>query len=581
MRRGWVVLWLFLGLWSGRPAGAWGAGPAEELFRLVPPDAGVTLIVEDLRVHAPAFFASPLCEGLRGLPAVKAWLASDKAEGLRQARRRIEKLLGEPITVVRNDLLGDAVVLALHLPPGATPDEARGLLLTRVRNRALLDRLVEELNSAQTRKGELARVGRHSWHGSSYSSREYHDGKKPAEYYTTLPDDTFAWSNSEDLIRGLIDRKAEGSGGLGDDPRFRQVRRKLPAGAVATLYVDPRFLERVRAASPRSGKPGDEQVQAMLGRYLAAVEYAGAALEWQGGLTLQTEETLDRSKLDGWIKKWAARPGKVEPAFRRVPATAMAVATVSVDFAAVLDAFEGLFPGDGRAKLANGLEVLRGVLLGRDLQSAILPYVGPGVLAYVEPPAEGESKPGLPAVLAVQVGGDAGVAAALDNALRTALALYALDEKHDHGRLRVVSREVTGRRVTSLDPSTPFAYAMDGGRLVIGSTPEAVARSFTAGGDMRFERLRKAHFPDAQSFACVDLVALRRFAETHRAALVRQLAAEHHRPEEAEVRDLEQVLALMELFEGAYLTSAVSADATSVHRTLGMIGDKSTQLNRP
>ena len=40
----------------------------------------------------------------------------------------------------------------------------------------------------------------------------------------------------------------------------------------------------------------------MLERYLSAVEYAGATLEWNdSGIFLNTVETLNRSKLEPWL----------------------------------------------------------------------------------------------------------------------------------------------------------------------------------------------------------------------------------------------------------------------------------------
>ncbi len=581
MRHWGVGIGLVLGLSSVISSSAFGAGPVDELFRLVPPDAGVTLVAEDLRGLAREFFDSPLADGLQRLPAVRAWLESGKLQGLRHAQGQIEKTLGEPIAAIRDDLFGDAVVLAMHLPADRGPDQVHGLLLTRVRKRALLDRAIKELNEAQTRKGELARVVERSWHGSPYSVREYQGGKKPADYFATLDGGTFAWTNSEELVRGAIDRAAGGSRSLADVAKFQGVRRRLPGRAAVSLFVDPRFLERILAASPRSSKPEEERVQALFGRYLGAVEYAGAALEWRGGFVLHAEETLDPGKLDPWIKKWAARSEKRDPSFPRVPATALAVATMSVDVGAIAEGIGALVPDAGRAKLANGLDVLRGILLGHDLGTAVAPHLGPAVLAYMDAPRNGESKPGPPWVLAIQVS-DSGVAVALDNALRTLLALYALDEKHGLAQHRVAVREIEGTKVTALDASsTPFAYAVDRGRLVIGATPESVARSFSAAADSRLERFRKAHFPGAESFACADLVALHAFADIHRTALVKKLAADHHRSEEAEGRDLDQVLALMDLFEGAYLTSALAPDATAVHRALGLVAKSTAPPPRP
>src|SRR5215210_4762982 len=160
-----------------------GAGPADPLFRLVPPDAGVTLAVEDLSGHAREFFASPLADRLGELPAVRDWLASGRSRRLRNARREVEAALGVDLATIRDGLLGDAVVLTWHVPPGGRPDEARGLLLVRVRDRPLLDKLIAKINAAQLEQGELLRVVERSRGQTSYSVREFRPGGRATEYY--------------------------------------------------------------------------------------------------------------------------------------------------------------------------------------------------------------------------------------------------------------------------------------------------------------------------------------------------------------------------------------------------------------
>ena len=154
---------------------------------------------------------------------------------------------------------------------------------------------------------------------------------RPSEWYLTYPDGTFAFSNSESLIQSVIDRKARNlargtdgaardagnsattlDGGLTDLPRFQAVKRRQNAKALARLFIEPRQVERLIAASPRPGKASDARIMEMLERYLKAVEYAGATLEWNdAGIVLHTVETLDRSKLEPWLVHWAGDQAQV------------------------------------------------------------------------------------------------------------------------------------------------------------------------------------------------------------------------------------------------------------------------------
>lgn len=569
-----VVLAVCLG--AARPARA--SGPADPLLRLVPPDAGLTVAVEDLKGHARAVFESPLYRGFLRLPAVRAWLASERGQGYRQAKARIESVFKTDLGAVRDGLLGEAAVLTLRTPPGGRPEDARGLLLLRVPDRAMLDRAVAVLNAAQTKKGELARVSPRQVGGVEYHAREFRDGKKPDEFYAHLADRVFAWSNSEDLIRGAIDRQARGSGGLDGVEAARQVRGRLPSRSAVSVFVDPRFLERVLASSPRAAKPEQERLFALLGRYLAAVRYAGAAVAWRDGPVLHTEEVVDPAKLSPGLRRWGDRTDRPDPALARVPPTALAAATAHVDFGVLLDALADLVPEKDRTKWENLVLSLNGMLLGSDLHRDVAPRLGPGATVYLDRPEPDGRRPDPSVVVAAEVGGGpegARAAAALENALRTILALYGLDEKHGGGKLRVETKDASGGRLTALSPESPFAFAAADGRFVLASTEAAVARALGARTDpsagSKVERLRAAAPPGATTFAWADLAAIYEFAAPRREALARASAARQNREEDQAARDLDQALALIGLFDAAVFSSAIEPGFVGVHRSLGLV----------
>jgi hypothetical protein len=578
-------LGLAFGLLVTLTLNARGAGPADGLFRLVPPDAAAVLAIEDLRGRAREFLESPVAQRFERLPAFQAWVASGRLAHLHQAMRKVEHALGEQVDTIRDELLGDAVVLALRVPHNGRPEDASGMILVHVSNRALLDRLIHGINDAQRRSGELTRLAESTRAGASYWSREFRPAsRKPTEYFTVLDDNTFAWSNAEDLIQGVIDRRAGQVRSLADIAVFQQVRRRLPEHAVASLFVAPRFLAQVLAAMARPQKPANDRAAAVIGRYLTALDCVGAALQWRDGIVVDTEEVFDPAKLDPWVRHWAARSGEIGPGLRRAPASALAMASVHVDWNAVFDVIRTLAPERQQPRIENLIVALDGILLGRDIQAEILPHLGPGMLAYLEA-GDGEREddtnpraaaPALAKVIAVGLGNASGLAAAVENALRTYLAFYALDTQHNRGQLQLETRETGGRKVTTLHPTTPLAFAVDADRLVLGSSAAVVSRAITFAANPtegELDRLRVARFPLASSFACVDLVRLQEFVLNHRARLVARLAPGQgpgRRVEEAE-HDLDDATALISLFRHAYLTSAFEPDASAAHRSLGLI----------
>jgi hypothetical protein len=261
-----------------------------------------------------------------------------------------------------------------------------------------------------------------------------------------------------------------------------------------------------------------------------------------------------------------------------VPATALAVASVRADFIALLDVLRLIIPDPQQQRLENLILTLNGLLLGRDLQAEILPQMGPGVIAYAEAPGPDRAHPeeGFSKVLIVGLASATGLTDALENALQTFLTSYALDPRHGGGQLRLESRDVAGRKVTALSPSSPLAFAVENDRLILGSTRAAVARALTSSttpeqGVAPLEALRAREFPRAGSVLWLDLVRLHDDLVSRRPAFVARLAARNHSTTEKAERDLDQAVALMALFQQAYGTSRIEPDATAVHRTLRLI----------
>ena len=195
--------------------GADSPGPADDLLRLVPPDSTVVVTVEGLRDQARIIGESRLVADLRKLPVVRSWLDSEKALSLKHSCSQIEAALGVRLADLRDQLLGDAVVLVLRMDPEAPtdPSRARGLLLLRARDPALVERLIGAFNTAQRASGELERVGDRRRAETTYHVREFPAGSgRPPEWYVSDPDGTFAFSNSEAMIQGVIDRKSREPG---------------------------------------------------------------------------------------------------------------------------------------------------------------------------------------------------------------------------------------------------------------------------------------------------------------------------------------------------------------------------------
>jgi len=440
--------------------------------------------------------------------------------------------------------------------------------------------LIQSVNEAQTRKGELSKVLERRYKNVTYFTRQYAGAPaRPSDYYVTSDDGTFAWANSEELLHGVIDRQEKNQGGLSEVEGFQQVRTRLPKSAVLSLFINPRSLEQALSSTPKPTTSQDEKIATFVGRYLSAHTYLGAALEWRDGVILHTQEELIPEKVGPWFQKWSQGSGKTSR-LTGVPTNTLAFASIQLDFAAIEEALRDLITDAHRAQYENASLVLKGILLGHDLRE-VLPKIGPRVSASVIATESSES--GISTVVSVDLNGEGTVAEMLGNGLRTLLALYALDSKHEKGQLRLETRQGGDLPVTSLVPTTPFAFSLTPDRLLVAETSAAILAEAKGNREVNNEFLsvRSTYFPNAESFLWFDLKAIQRFGEQHRESLIQKITTQDRKTRSKATSDLDRALQFLGLFRTLFFTSELSSAGHSLHRTLGLIGRDLTAMPKP
>ena len=539
--------------------------PTDRLLKLTPPDAAATLVVEGLRDRLREFIQTPMAEGLARLPTVDRWRRSESGRQLEQARVQIEAILGVAPETIRDELLGDAIVLALVENRGV--GEPSGLLLTRVRDPKLLTKLVRVVNLGERSDGTLREVVDREHAGLAYHVRRFEPGTKPDESYATLDGDLFAWSNSEAVIRGVLERRAGRGSGLFEVPKFHEVRRALPSESAACLFLDP-------AALGDSFAEESDPFALLLRHHLNSLEYVGLALELRDGVVLHAHESFASAPEVGPEASESTRSGASLPTdlLSGLPAGVLGFAAGSLDFSKLFEAFYDVLGPEDRTQADRAVAVATGFLMGRNFRTEVLPRLGPGVVAYLlksdPPPApapnhEGrETERGVALVMAVELNGDDGLAEAIENGLKTLTALIELDAKGNSARVL----------------STLLRYRVEPGLLVLGTSKRAVAE-FAGRSDPRtptglpaeFRPIRDQRFPDAQAYGYLDLRALVELAESRSEMLAERLGKRTGDDPAETARDLEELLAIARLFRVGYYARTVPPDLRSVHYTLGLI----------
>lgn len=584
-------------LFGGEPA------PSDELLKLVPADAGLIVTVDRLREQSRAILDSQLFEDVRGLPVFQAWLGAEKVRDFERSRGQIEGFLETSFGEVRDEILGDAVVLALRLPADkADPAEARGLLVLKARDPKLLERLVGLVNSTQQQNGEIADLSEQRRGSTVYLTRTFHPGDDHMpESFVIFPDGTFAFSNAESLIHEVIDRKTKAGtpmqGSVADRPSFRSTAARLPAGAAARLFVEPSLPRRLLGRLPAPNSDEDRGFRTFIERYVGGLDYVGAALVIRDQeIKIQAVQAFQPDRFRELAGTWLSNQDSNRPGSRllTVPTSTLALMTLNINFPSLYRTLTDLVPAADRPRIAKLETLAEGLLLGLDVRRRVVPALGPRVVAYIEPPdfsnAKDDAATGrfpFPTIVAAEIDEEAvrhlgterspTVAAALDNALKTVFAALSLDEKRVPASGHIEVHELDGATVTSLSTPYPFAYAVDhaGRRLVLGNSPEAVTRYLEAGGDpragARFQAIRSAAFPDRESYGCIDLAAIHDLVVKHRERLIESTARKEQRSASDVGRDLDQVLGLVGLFDAAFVTARADADDAVLEHTVGLL----------
>lgn len=549
---------------AGTPNGhaqAQEVSPANGLLRLLPEETAVAVVVEDLSRHWIETARSGLTTRIQELPAVQAWQRS-AAGKLDLTRRQFRAALGIELEELRDGLLGQASVLALVPEVGRDPEAAHGLLLVRVPDQALFERLIDRLNDLERRGGALTEVAGRSRGGRSYRLRRFAPGTKPDEAYVILDGQVVAWANSEALIQGLIDRVQEPAR-PGEPNRWQQERRSLPTQAVVSLLVDSRFLRRaLRAGLPDPYAP-DPTARLVL-QALEPIGTLGLALWVQDGLTLQAHESRVQP-----IEPERSPGEPLHGLLSQLPAEPLALVAGQLDWAGALKVFLDLLNARDRARVENLLDAISGVMLGQDLRLQVLPRLGTAAAVLLSRP----DNAGPVWLCAFEYSGAAHLRPALANMGRTILALLALDENlvPEGTRPEFASQDGLDQgRLAGL--SSPLVYRLSDRWLALGTAESALSGMPSTFGSPTepagLARLQAERFPHAYVFAMADLGRLRRLASTQRARLIESLAARASRASGDIERDLDGVLGLMGLFEHAWLAHQADPEGTGWRQTL-------------
>lgn len=530
---------------------------ADELLRMAPADAAIVATVENLRDRAPLVLESPIVKRLWELPAVRMWWESEGSAKILSARDQIERSLGYPWRTLRDEVLGDAVVAAFAFDPGAPNDTPRGLIMLRARDPKILESAVKNANDARRRDKSLVSIELRHVGSIEYHRRTFVNGTRPDDFLAILPGGTLIWSNNEAWLKRAIDRDhGDLPKGLGENPLFQAVRGDLPGDSLIQIFVDPRFLEKLLKAQHKIDRDGEKGIRFLLA-LLEPIRYAAAAIAWRDGPVLDARQIVDRAKPSKAADPATDAEIRLDDLAKRIPGEPLLVAAGRIDWVATGTAVLDLLDDDEREAIDLTHTFVKGMLLGNDLKTSILPAIQSGIFVVAneyqgstrrdfERPskhadaaadknssrssqtaarqtrddrtasASGSDFPfQLLGILQTTGDEDAprGAIAAIENLLESTLAFLALttDPSSKLAERSIGSAKV--HRIEGAQGNASPAFARDRTVFVVGSTADIVERACAFENNhnniSRFEQFRRSRPKTVNQMIFIDMRSLR------------------------------------------------------------------------
>jgi hypothetical protein len=472
-------LWLvpLLALAVGLPARA--AAPRDEALRLVPPDAGFCLVIQDLRGHADAFLNSPFVEGFLKSSLGVAAGGAPETQKLTEAEAFLQKVLGVSAARLRDDILGDAVVLTYWPGPPGHPEREEGLLLIRARDAALLADVIDRLNQAQKAGGDLKDVEVRKYRDVAYTCRV--EGKGTNFYYLRGP--VLAFSSQEQVLHRVIDRDRQADAEA--EPAVARELRLLGADRdLAALWLNPRAFDAdleqhaARADGPEAG------VRKGVLTYWKALDGLAVSLALhRDDVELRLAVRAHEKRLPAPARPLFTREGRRSELWRLFPENALLTVAGRIDLSCLDEALGPFLAADAQKALREKVDRATG-LLGKDVLRDVLPALGPDWGCCVSAPPPGKAWfPHVLWALRVRPGDqEPPVDRVLLKALSTVatVAVFAYNSNHaDPITVKIVMQGPTEVSCISnpklFPPGLEPAFASKDGYLLLASSPAAIA----------------------------------------------------------------------------------------------------------
>ena len=442
-----------------------------ELLALLPDDFAVCVVMHDLRGHAARWGQSDWLKTFRASPVGKSFLDAPEMRQLERWQSELKKHLDLDWPTLRDDILGDTLILA-YSPgpknePNSEPKDERGLFLLHVRKPDRLIQVIGKLNESQIKADKL-KLTTHEYKGNTYYRRQ-EAGK--TQFYI-VKESLAAVATKEEILQAFLDRR---SAPAKDNPWAKRFQRAGAESAVFTMFVNPRKLDAEVLQNRKKDDP--------LSGYWRALEAVFVSVAIQDEAELRISIQANAGELPEWAKSAFTQTTPASSLWQRFPERSILTIAARTDFAGAADALKLLMPEKDRKKLTTDWQGSIGALLRLDPFKEILPNIGPDWGICVSPSKDAKQLPQTMFALAVKPGSkDQPVDKSLFKAVELFAGIAVLDynKKNPNSTMRLQTVMQDKVEVTYLSNDKLFppgfqpACALKDGFLLFASSPDAI-----------------------------------------------------------------------------------------------------------
>ena len=508
------------------------AKPVTTLLRFVPEDSRFCVVVQNLRAHYQQLMKSPFMKKVEG-SALKELLDELKRQvPLDELDQMLEQQFGLKLSQLRDDILGDAVVIAYRHP---TKDrKEQGLILLHARDAELLRKTY--LRFAKQASEQL------SHGGNSYVRL----GEGKDETYLHQSGSILLYCNNEEMLQEALDHSQKKVFPL--VKRFEPALQKKP---LVCAWINPRSFDGdLRAVMKQAPGP----IATVLKNFAPAwkqLHDVFCTLSLDENLELGLALKLNEKQLPKTVQTFLEKLTQPSDLWSRIPSNAIAAGAVKIDLVSLFGFLTQAQSPESKKGLEDLLNYGTG-LFGKDLRTEVLPNLGPDCGFYITSPPR-SSEGWIPSIVVAMRVSPGNKSAPIDQTLMTGLRIaatagaVAYNSKNplDPVRWKILKTEQGEAQYASCKKGRELGlvptFGLTQGYLVLASSPEAWK-------EFALRKPTAVKSKETPLFR-LSIAELRRYIRKHQIAVTKFLAAQNETTARSIQEKLNGFMAILSLVE--------------------------------